>query len=138
MIVESRTLSVSIKRHPDEVYAFVSNPENLSQWAPAFCKSVRRSGADWIVETPEGSVKIRFVETNPFRVADHYVIPAPGVEFYVPMRVLGDGSAGTEVILTLFHQPTMSDEQFHRDIEMVTRDLNVLKRVLESEDSSKV
>ena len=130
MIFESRTLSVSINRHPDEVYAFVLNPENLPQWAPAFCKSVRKAGAAWIVETPDGPVEIRFVESNPFRVLDHYVIPTSGVEFYVPMRVLANGSDGSELILTLFRQPKMSDEQLRQDIEMVTRDLNVLKAVL--------
>ena len=131
MIVESRTLSVSINRHPNEVYAFVLNPENLPQWAPAFCKSARRASADWIVETPDGPVTIRFVETNAFRVADHYVIPTPGVEFYVPLRVLSNGPDGSEVVLTLFRQPNMSDQEFRRDIDMVTRDLNVLKKVLE-------
>ena len=29
----SRTLSVSIGRHPREVYEFASNPENLPKWA---------------------------------------------------------------------------------------------------------
>jgi len=131
MATESRTLSVSISRHPDEAYAFISNPENLPQWAPAFCKSVRRAGAEWIVETAEGPVKIRFVEPNAFRVADHYVTPAPGVEFYVPMRVLPNGPSGSELMLTLFRQPNMSDQEFRRDIDMVTRDLHVLKRILE-------
>jgi hypothetical protein len=131
MTLESRTLSVSINRHPDEVYPFVSNPDNLPQWAPAFCKSVRKAGAEWIVETADGPVKIRFVETNAFRVADHYVIPTPDSEIYVPMRVLPNGSSGSELLLTLFRQPNMSEQEFRRDIEMVTRDLNVLKKVLE-------
>jgi len=131
MTLESRTFSVSINRHPDEVYAFISNPENLPQWAPAFSKSVRRAGAEWIVETPDGSMKIRFVETNAFRVADHYVIATPDLEIYVPMRVLPNGSSGSELLLTLFHQPNMSDQEFRRDIDMVTRDLDVLKMILE-------
>jgi len=131
MTLESRTLSVSINRRPDEVYAFISNPENLPQWAPAFCKSVRRTGAEWIVETPDGPVKIRFVAPNAFRVADHYVIPAPDLEIYVPLRVLPNGSSGSELILTLFRQPNMAEEQFRRDIEMVTRDMKVLKKILE-------
>ncbi len=131
MLVESRTLGVSINRNPDEVYTFVSNPENLPQWAPSFCKSVRKSGAEWILETPDGPVKIRFVAHNEFHLADHYVSPAPGVEVYVPMRVLANGSSGSELILTLFHLSNMTDEQFQRDIGMVTRDLNTLKRVLE-------
>jgi hypothetical protein len=44
---------------------------------------------------------------------------------------LPTGAGGSELILTLFRQPNMSDEQFRRDIDMVTRDLNVLKKVLE-------
>jgi len=131
MTLESRTLSVSINRRPDEVYAFISNPENLPQWAPAFCKSVRRTGAEWIVETPDGPVKIRFVAPNAFRVADHYVIPAPDLEIYVPLRVLPNGSSGSELILAMFRQPNMAEEQFRRDIEMVTRDMKVLKKILE-------
>src|SRR4030095_8370056 len=131
MIVESRTLGVSVDRNADEVYAFVSNTENLPQWAPAFCKSVRRAGEDWIVETPDGPVKIRFVDRNPFRVADHYVSPRPGVEIYVPMRVVANGSGSSEVIFTLFRQPDMTQEQFRRDSEMLTRDLGTLKRALE-------
>jgi len=131
MMVESRTLAISVDRNADEVYAFVSNPENLPQWAPAFCKSVRRTGEDWIVETPDGSMKIRFVGKNPFRVADHYVSPRIGVEIYVPMRVVANGSGGSEVIFTLFRQPDMTQEQFRRDIEMLTRDQGTLKRALE-------
>ena len=83
------------------------------------------------METPDGPIKIRFDETNAFRVADHYVIPAPGVEFYVPFRVLPNGQSGSEAILTLFRQRDMTEVQFRRDIDMVTRDLNVLKKVLE-------
>lgn len=131
MILESRTLSVSVNRTPDEVYAFVSNPANLPRWAPAFCKSVRQAGADWIVETPDGPVTIRFVAPNEFRVADHYVSPGPGIEFYVPLRVLCNGASGSEVMLTLFRHPNMTAEQLRRDVEMVTRDLNSLKQTLE-------
>jgi carbon monoxide dehydrogenase subunit G len=131
MIAESRTLGVLVDRNADEVYAFISNPENLPQWAPAFCKSVRRTGEDWIVETPDGPMKIRFVERNPFRVADHYVSPRAGVEIYVPMRVVASGSGGSEIIFTLFRQSDMTQEQFRRDVEMLTRDLGTLKRVLE-------
>jgi len=59
MTAESRTLSVSIHRHPDEVYAFVMNPENLPQWAGVLpiraevrsrldCGDTRRSNKDTV------------------------------------------------------------------------------------------
>lgn len=130
MIFPSRTLSVSINCPPDKVYDFISNPENLPKWAAGLCKSVRKTNGDWIVETPQGPMKIRFAEKNDFGVADHYVNPAPGVEVYVPIRVLPNGS-GSDVIVTILRSPEMSDEKFADDIGLVQNDLMTLKNVLE-------
>jgi hypothetical protein len=46
------------------------------------------------------------------------------------MRVIANG-AGSEVTLTLFRQPDMSDAKFAEDAEWVARDLRRLKDVLE-------
>ena len=127
---ESRILSITIACLPRKVYEFVSNPENLSRWAAGLGKSVRRSGAGWIVDTPQGPAQIRFAEKNDFGVLDHYVKLSSGTEVYVPMRVVPNGS-GSEVIFTLFKTPEMSDKQFAEDAGMVGRDLRTLKSVLE-------
>lgn len=132
MIFPSRTVSISIDRPPDKVYDFISNPENLPKWAAGLCKSVKKTNADWIVETPQGPMKIRFAEKNDFGVADHYVNPAPGAEVYVPMRVLRNGS-GSEVIFTIMRSPDMTDEKFAEDIGLVERDLRILRSVLEKD-----
>ncbi len=129
-IFPSRTLSVSINCPPSKVYDFVSNPKNLPKWATGLCKSIGKSNNDWIVETPQGPMKIRFIEKNDFGVLDHYVTVAPGVEVYVPMRVLPNGS-GSVVIFTLFRLPDMSDEKYAEDAGWVERDLKTLKKVLE-------
>jgi hypothetical protein len=126
----SRTLSVSIAVHPTQVYAFVSDPRNLPQWAKGFCHAVRREEGGWIVETPQGPVKLRFAEQNTCGVLDHYVTPPTGEEIYVPMRVLPNGT-GSEVLFTLFHPPDMSEEAFKEDVAVVGRDLRILKMVLE-------
>ena len=127
---ESHTLTVSIARAADVVYQFISNPANLPQWATAFCKSIRPAGSDWLMETTVGPMRVRFVPPNAFRVADHFVSPAPGVEIHVPMRVLQNG-CGSEVVFTLFRSPEMPPEKFAEDIRLVTQDLQTLKRVLE-------
>lgn len=129
-IWKSRTFSVSIDCPVDRVYAFVSNPENLPRWATAFVRSVKRTGAGWVAETTAGPAGFRFVPKNELGVLDHVVMPAPGVEIDVPMRVVRNGS-GSEVIFTLFQLPEMSDRKFDEDAGMVERDLNTLKRVLE-------
>ena len=130
-MLKSRTVSVSINCDPKTVYDFVSNPENLPQWAKAFCRSVKPSHGEWIVETPQGPVRIRFARKNDFGILDHDVNPAPGVEVFVPMRVVPN-SSGSEAFLTLFQLPDMSDEQYAQDTRWVEQDLNNLKRVLEA------
>lgn len=128
--LESRTLSITIAHPPQKMYEFVSNPENLPRWAAGLCKSVRKSKAGWIAETPQDPMQIRFAEKNDFGVLDHYVTTAQGIEIYVPMRVVSNGS-GSEVIFTLFRMPGMSDKQFAEDVGMVERDLKTLKSILE-------
>lgn len=130
-VLRSATLTVSIDCPPARVYGFVSNPENLPSWATGLGRSVRKSGDEWVVETPGGAARIEFVGSNELGVLDHSVRPAPGVEIVVPMRVVANGS-GSEVLFTVFQQPGMSDEQYAEDVRLVERDLGTLKRVLEA------
>jgi len=133
-VLKSRTLTISIECHPRTMYEFVSNLENLPAWAKAFCRSIKRSGGEWVVETPQGSVKIRFVKKNEFGVLDHYVTVSPSVEVFVPMRVVPNGT-GSEVLFTLFQQAEMSDEKYAEDIGLVEQDLNSLKDLLERQNA---
>lgn len=126
----ARTLSISIDRAPDEVYRYVSNPENLPRWASGLGRSVRNTPAGWVVETPQGTMGLRFVATNSLGVLDHYVRTPSGVEVYVPMRVVANG-AGSELLLTVFRLVDMTDAQFAADVATVERDLGTLKAVLE-------
>jgi hypothetical protein len=128
--MKSQTLNISIACDPRKVYDFVSNLANLPKWATTFCQRIMKPDGEWVAQTPQGAVTMRVVTRNDFGVLDHTVIPAPGVEVFVPMRVVANGP-GSEVIFTLFRQPDMTDESFARDKESVTRDLNTLKIILE-------
>ena len=130
MLLKSKTLGISIDCSPVEVARFVSNPRNLPQWATEFCKSVRRSGDDWIVDTPGGPISVHFLNRNDIGVLDHIVTTPSGEEVSVPMRVVANGT-GSEVLLTVFQLPGMSEDQFSADTAIVMRDLQTLKRVLE-------
>src|SRR3546814_14779088 len=86
----------------------------LFRSAAGLGQSIRKADDDWIAETPHGPVRVRFTDRNPFGVLDPPVIPAPGVEISVPMRVIPNGS-GREVTLTLFRQPGLSHVTFPAD-----------------------
>ncbi|MGH7371740.1 MAG: SRPBCC family protein [Candidatus Methylomirabilales bacterium] len=129
-VLKSKTLSVAINCDPKKLYEFVSKPENLPKWAKMFCRSIKKSKGGWVVETPQGPANVRFSKKNDFGILDHYVSPAPGVEVFVPMRVVPNAS-GSEVLLTLFQAAGMSDEKHAEDIGWVRQDLRTLKDIME-------
>jgi hypothetical protein len=127
---KSKVLTVSINSPADRVYAFISNAENMPKWMTSFVRSVKKVGAGWVVDTANGQMEFVFVPHNRFGVLDHWVLLPSGAEVLNPMRVVPNGE-GSEVMLTLFQLPEMSDEKFVEDAGMVERDLRTLKTVLD-------
>jgi hypothetical protein len=126
-MLEARTISISIGRPWRELYDAIWQPMIFPRWASGLSRSsLEKDGDAWKAEGPEGRVRIRFTDHNPFGVMDHYVEVGTGTEIYVPMRVIPNGD-GAEVLLTLFRQPGMSDAKFQADAEWVARDLLALK-----------
>ena len=129
--LESRTISVSIRREWRAAYDFAHRPENFARWASGAAQSLCREGADWVADGPDGRAILRFAERNDFGVLDHTVILASGAQIHVPVRVVANGS-GCEVLFTLFRQPDMTDAVLARDVAWVAKDLAALKALLES------
>jgi hypothetical protein len=86
---------------------------------------------DWIGTGPDGEIRVRFTPRNDHGVVDHWVTLPDGQVISVPLRVVAN-DGGSEVTLTLFRLPQMSDAIFARDADWVRRDLAKLKEVLES------
>lgn len=126
----SQVLSVYIARPLADVAGFLAEPLNMNAWASGLGHSLRQEDGEWLANGPEGPVRIRFSPRNDFGVADHWVRVAPGVEVYIPLRVIAHGD-GCEVQLTLQRQPSMSDAQYAADADWVRRDLAALKALLE-------
>lgn len=130
-LFETRIISISIVRRPQEVSDFVSNPANLPRWASGIGTSIKNVDGKWIADTQNGPIEIRFAPRNDLGVLDHYVTVAPGVVVYAPMRVVPNGS-GSELTFTLFRQPDMTDRKFQEDADWVLRDFARLKALLEA------
>jgi hypothetical protein len=76
-------------------------------------------------------MRVSFVPKNEFGVVDHVVASLTGAGAVdVPLRVVPNG-VGSEVMLTLFQQPDMSDAEFASDASLVDADLTRLKNLLE-------
>ncbi|MCZ7355559.1 MAG: SRPBCC family protein [Candidatus Methanoperedens sp.] len=131
MTFKSQHISVSINRSAEQVYEFVSNPENLPKWAAGLSGSIKNVKGDWIAESPMGRVKVKFADKNKFGILDHDVTLPSGAKIYNPMRVFINND-GSELIFTLYRRPGTSDQLFAKDAEAVTRDLEKLKSLLEN------
>jgi carbon monoxide dehydrogenase subunit G len=129
----SRTLTISIAASAAEVYAFMAEPRRLSEWATGLgsAPTPLPDGA-WRVETRVGPMRVVFAPANEFGVVDHIVFPLTGGDAVadVPLRVVANGT-GSEVMLTVFQQPGMSEVQYAADTALVQADLERLKRAVE-------
>jgi hypothetical protein len=131
-LLEVRHISVSIARSPADVYAFAAKPENMPKWASGLGATFHEVDGEWVADGgPIGKVKVRFAERNTLGVLDHDVALESGVVFHNPVRVVPNGTAGSEVTFTLFRQPGMSDDELARDAATVLADLTTLKSLLE-------
>lgn len=129
-MLPARTVSISVDRPVADVYAYLAQPAEFPRWSE-FITAMQRDGAEWIATTTAGTCRIRFAPPNAFGIVDHIVTVTPGVNITVPLRVVAN-ERGSEVLFTIFRQPTQSDRQFDEDAALVITDLRNLKRILEN------
>lgn len=129
---EATTVTVTIDRPPQAVSSFISDATNLPRWS--FFESAVADGDAWRVETAQGESRLRLSSPNSLGVLDHHVTTPDGTEVYVPMRVVPN-AGGSEVMLTAYRQPGMSDEAYASDLAQVRTDLENLRRILEAGDT---
>ena len=126
--MRARSVSVFIDRDPASVFEFVSQIRSLPQWAMQFIRSMSRPRGGWSA-APRGSVRVRLRNNPAAGIADQRIIPEPGREFLVPLRVLPN-NAGAEVAVTMFQPEEMPDHVFDKMADMLGRELEVLRDLL--------
>jgi uncharacterized protein YndB with AHSA1/START domain len=130
-----RIVHVNIHAPPERVYDFVADPQNLPRWAPNFGHAITRDGDGWTMHTAQGPVGVRFAPPNALGVLDHWVTLPDGGELHNPVRVVPN-EAGSVLTFTLFQQDGWSDAQLDADAALVQADLERLRALLESAESS--
>ncbi len=129
--MRSDTQTITVERHPQEVFAFVAEPANLPVWAKGFARAIQRDGDAWRVTTPHGEeVAIRYVADPACGIVDFHISAAPGVEFVAASRVVPNG-AGAEYIFTQFQPPAMPDAVFEGQVRTLAQEPVILKHTLE-------
>jgi Polyketide cyclase / dehydrase and lipid transport len=131
MVFESVHVSITIDRPAEEVYAYASDPRNLSNWAAGLAQQeVQLLDGTWVVESPMGRVTVEFAPSNSFGVLDHEVTLPSGETVTNPMRVIPN-SDGCDVVFTVRQRPGMSAGEFSADADAVAADLATLRDLLQ-------
>jgi hypothetical protein len=129
--MESRHLSVVIRRAPHEVAAFAADPAHLPAWAAGLAHGeLRVEGDALVVESPMGRVRVRFAPPNDLGVLDHDVTLPDGQVVHNPLRVLAH-PLGAEVVFTLRRLDGVGADAFEADAQAVAADLERLRALLE-------
>ncbi len=128
------TASIWIDRAPDEVYDFLSRPQNYSNWSNVLGPVFRQiSALEWIADKPtvgDRPLVLRFTAPNDHGVLDHWVFRDGALVRYVPMRVI-DAGDGAVLTYGLFVAKGATDEQVISELEWVRADLETAKVLLE-------
>lgn len=126
----SQIIAVAINAPFERVYDYAANPENLPQWVPSFCHSIRRENGKWLVESPLGTVEWAFDPPNTDGILDHVITLPSGEQLSNTLRIVADDD-GCEVQFTLLRRPGMSDQEFAADAALVHDDLDTLRELCE-------
>jgi hypothetical protein len=132
--MRSDTQSVTLPADHAEVFDFLANPENLPQWAVGFCRSIRRDGDGWLVDTGHEEVPMRFTTDATLGVIDFHFSPAPGVDAVARSRVVPNDD-DSEYLFTQFQTPDMPDEVFEAQRTTLADELEVLRRIFKARAS---
>ena len=131
MVWESTHVSTTIDRPADEVYAYVSDPRNLSAWAAGLARAdVELIDGAWTAQSPMGRVTIEFAPPNPFGVLDHEVTLPSGEVVSNPLRVIPNAD-GCDVVFTVHRRTGVSAEDFAADAQAVAADLDTLRELMQ-------
>lgn len=130
--MESRHLSVVIRRDPAQVAAFARDPRHLPEWAAGLAAGALRAEGDaLVVESPMGEVRVRFAAANDLGVLDHDVTLPDGSTVQNPLRVVAH-PLGAEVVFSLRRLDGVTPDAFEADAAAVAADLERLRSLLEA------
>jgi hypothetical protein len=131
MVFESTHVATTIERSADEVYAYVSDPRNLSAWAGGLAeRDAELVDGEWVIESPMGRVVVAFAPSNPYGVLDHDVTLPSGETVSNPVRVIPNGD-GCDVVFTVHRRTGVSAAELAADANAVAADLATLRDLMQ-------
>jgi hypothetical protein len=127
--VRSATVTAVLDAPADDVFAYLTDIENLPDWATEFARELKREGEDYKVVNGLGEFFFTIEADRATGVIDMYAGPTKDAMAVFPTRtvVLPDGR--TAYTFTMFQAPDMPDELFEAQHRSLRREFdNICRR----------
>ena len=127
--MKSRTATVVLSAPKEKVFSYLSNIENLPEWATEFCQELKVVDGKHKVVTPMGEMFSDIHADERTGVIDMLAGSTEDKMDAFPTRVV-ELPEGSVYLFTLFQTPDMPDEAFQGQFESLQREFENIKRIL--------
>jgi hypothetical protein len=120
--LRSRTVTTVLRAPKDEVFDFMSEIENLPEWATEFARELRRDEGGYRVVNNLGEFRFEIRADAETGVIDMFAGPTAEEMAVFPTRVVELPDGRTAYSFTMFQGPGMPDELFEGQYESLKRE----------------
>ena len=124
----SRTATEVLEAPKEEVFAFLSEIENLPKWATEFARELRYEDGKAKAVNGLGEFHVRIAADAATGVIDMYAGPTEDELALFPSRVVELPGGTSAFTFTMFQAPGMPDELFESQYESLLRELENVRR----------
>jgi hypothetical protein len=120
--MKSRTVTTVLPAPKEEVFAYMSEIENLPDWATEFARELRRDDDGYTVVNNLGESRFEIRADRETGVIDMLSGPSRDEMAVFPTRVVALPDGRTAYTFTMFQAPGMPDELFESQHESLKRE----------------
>ena len=127
--MRSQTVTTILPAPRDAVFNYMSDVEQLPEWATEFARELKREGADYKVVNGLGEFYFEIRSDPETGVIDMFVGPTKEQMAVFPTRAIALPDGRTAYSFTMFQGPEMSDELFDAQHQSLKREFANIERV---------
>ncbi len=128
--MRSETVTTVLDAPPERVFAYMSDIENLPEWATEFARELRRDGDQYRVVNNLGEFVFEIRSDERTGVIDMYAGPTREEMAFFPTRAVALPDGRTSYSFTMFQGPGMPDELFESQHASLRREIAGLEGIL--------
>jgi hypothetical protein len=127
--METRTVTAVLEAPKDEVFDYLSQIENLPEWATEFARELKYEDGKAKVVNGRGEFFFAIEAEPKTGVIDMYAGPTEEELALFPTRVVGLPGAASAYSFTMFQAPGMPDELFDSQYRSLLREFENIRRM---------